>query len=465
MCLSHERTTVILHRSAQSLGRVVENARAVRDVSQPGDHSGAMSGTEPVRVSKQAARRFVLGKQGLWPGRRWAAKAGTADAVVACEHLQLDPLVIVARSHDLVLHARVVGCQAEFFDALAYDELCFFDWDGWLAVRAMAQLPYWRSLMRRHREQPRMVGMVDRFGAAIDAMRTLLAERVSLASCDFKKAHRRAIVSYRGTKDSSLILYYLWLVGDAMTHHRDRFERVYALTEAVAPAHLIREAPNVETDRFMARKAVAFAGIGTPGPLSRLLCRTVHKPEERATEDGLVESGDLARIEVDGWPGRYFMVTQDVCLLDDVASGRVPASSDSIETTTEDEVMLWSPLDPTIERRRAKALFEFDYVWEIYKRAEHVAVGRYAMPILWGDRFVGRIDLRTDRRSHTLVVNGIWLEDATLARVPQFRDALRAGLQRMLAFLQTEELNAATTETQIWRAITARNPRRRAPRR
>src|SRR5947199_4198529 len=99
----------------------------------------AMSGAGPVCIDKQAARRFVLGRQGLWPGRRWVGKAGTRDAVIACEHLQLDPLVIVARSHELVLHSRVIGFEAEFFDALAYDERLFFDWGGWLAVRPMAE--------------------------------------------------------------------------------------------------------------------------------------------------------------------------------------------------------------------------------------------------------------------------------------------------------------------------------------
>jgi uncharacterized protein YcaQ len=421
---------------------------------------------QPARIDRQAARRFVLGRQGLWPGRRWAGKAGTRAAVVACEHLQLDPLVIVARSHELMLHSRVVGFEIGFFDALAYDERLFFDWGGWLAVRPMAELPYWRALMRRHREQPRMVGMVEQHGAAIAAMRSLLAERGTLCSRDFKAADRRAVVSYRGRKDSSLILYYLWLVGDAMTHHRDGFERVYALTETVAPAHLISEASDADTDRFMARKAVAFAGIGRPGPLTRTLARPVAKDEERAIEHALRESGELVRVEVEGWPGRHFVIASDVDLLDELSRGHVPAEWAPIETTTEEEVTLLSPLDPVIERRRAKTLFEFDYIWEIYKKQEQVKFGRYAMPILWADRLAGRIDLRTDRRSNTLVINGVWLEDDAVARSAEFRDALKSGLQRMLGFLNTDRVDATTVhDPRLRRAIVSLNPKRRAPRR
>jgi uncharacterized protein YcaQ len=61
-----------------------------------------------VRISLQTARRFILGRQGLWPGRRWQGLAGTERAMRAMEHLQLDPLGIMARAQDLMLHSRVI---------------------------------------------------------------------------------------------------------------------------------------------------------------------------------------------------------------------------------------------------------------------------------------------------------------------------------------------------------------------
>ncbi len=421
---------------------------------------------EVVSVSAEVARRFVLGKQGLWPGRRWAGKPGTRAAMTACEHLQLDPLVIVARSHDLVLHSRVTGYRPEFFDAVTYEERRFFDWGGWLAVRPMTELPYWRTLMHRHRERTRMLQIVSEHGAALDTIRALLHERGTLTSRDFKASDRLAVDSYRGRKDSSLALYYLWLTGEAMTHHRDGFERVYAPAAAVAPAHLLPPAGAEATDLFIARKAVAFAGIGRPGPLSRPLARTVSKVEASAIERALVESGELVAIDVDGWTGRRFVVGADVGLLDRIAQGRVPRAWKALETTTDEEVALLSPLDPVLERQRAKDLFGFEYVWEIYKRPEHVVFGRYTTPVLFGDRLAGRIDLRTDRSARTLVVNGVWLEDAALARAPEFLDALGAGLRRMSTLLQTDRFDAAAvTDARVRRAISSLNPKRRTSRR
>jgi uncharacterized protein len=408
-----------------------------------------------VKISKHAARRFVLGKQGLWPGRRWEGEAGTRDAITACENLQLDPLVIVARSHDLMLHSRVAGYETTFFETLTYEQRLFFDWGGWLAVRPMDELPYWRALMHRHRDTPKTAKLVAAHRATFDEIRDLLRERGTLSGRDFKAEERRKVVSYRGTKDSTLVLYYLWLVGEAMTHHREGFERVYALTETVAPPNLITARGDPETDRFIARKAVAFAGIGRIGPLSRSLVRKVAKAEELAIEQSLFEAGEIMPVEVDGWPGRHFVLGADADLVDDVASGRVPRAWSPIDATTDNEVVLLSPLDPVMERKRANALFGFDYVWEIYKKPELVTFGRYAMPILWGDQLAGRMDLRTDRKSSALVINGIWLEHGALARSPQFLDALQRGVGRALSFLKVDRVDAtAVVNPRVRRAIT-----------
>ena len=103
-----------------------------------------------------------------------------------------------------------------------------------------------------------------------------------------------------------------------------------------------------------------------------------------------------------------------------------------------------SPLDPVSARGRAKVLFDVDYVWEIYKRPADVVFGRFTMPILWGDRIVGRIDLKHQRSTRTLVVNGLWFEAeaAADARNRQLREALRLALRRMQALLEADRLDA-----------------------
>src|SRR6476660_8194702 len=100
-------------------------------------------------IDIDTARRFILGKQGLWPGRRWRGVQGAEQAMRAIEFLQLDPLQIVARSQDIQLHSRVLDTRPGMWEELAYQQRKFFDWGGWLAVRPMDDLPYWRVVMRR----------------------------------------------------------------------------------------------------------------------------------------------------------------------------------------------------------------------------------------------------------------------------------------------------------------------------
>jgi uncharacterized protein YcaQ len=375
--------------------------------------------------------------------------------MIACEHVQLDPLVIVARSHDLMLHARVAGYRPELFHELAYDERQFFDWGGWLAVRSMEELPYWRVLMRRDRDDnPRMARVADALGPTIAEIRATLHERETVSSRDFAAADRRAMGTYRGNKDSSLALYYLWRVGEAMTHHREGFERVYALAESVAPEHLLREADEADVERFMLRKQVAFNGIGRFTVLSDVLHRPVSAAQARVIEGQLVESEDITAVAVEGWPVRSFVLTSDLPLLDAVDRGRVPRGWAPIGTTTDDEVALLSPLDPVVDRARARAVFGFDYLWEIYKRQDLVQYGRFTMPILWGDRLVGRVDLRTDRATKTLVVNGLWMENDADAKSKQFREALRLGLRRLTAFVEADRLDAdAVSDVRLRRSL------------
>ena len=215
-------------------------------------------------IDLETARRFILGKQGLWPGRRWRGARGTEQALRAMEYLQLDPLQIIARSQDITLHSRVLNYRPDLWEDLAYRQRKFFDWGAWLAVRPMDELPYWRVVMRRERDgdgDPRIRALARDHADAIVEMRAVLRERSIVSNRDFDMATRTRTQSYRGRKDSALALYYLWHTGEVMTHHRDRFERVYALTENVAPAHLIRESGEAEADRFLVKKEVGFSGL------------------------------------------------------------------------------------------------------------------------------------------------------------------------------------------------------------
>jgi uncharacterized protein len=404
-------------------------------------------GSGPVEISHEAARRFILGKQGLWPGRRWRGVAGTEQAMRAMEYLQLDPLQIIARSQDIKLYGRVLEYTPGMWEHPTYQQRKFFDWGGWLAVRPMEELPHWRVVMRRERDgNGRLQAIARDHADAIAEVREVLRERGTVSNRDFAMATRTRTASYRGRKDSAIALYYLWITGEVMTHHRERFERVYALTEAVAPAHLIRESEEAEADRFLIKKEVAFSGLSRLGRSADSYRRGDPSGVGKRICEEMLAGGELVEVKVEGWKAVHYALGGDLATLRELSAGRVPEEWTPLATTTEEEVTFLAPLDNVSARGRAKTLFGFDYVWEVYKPEPLRKHGYYVLPILWGDRLVGRFDSKLDRASSTFVVLGFWLEDAALAQDERFAAALARGFARFAAFLGASRLDASAIE-------------------
>lgn len=403
-------------------------------------------------ITSDTARRFILGKQGLWPGRRWRGITGTEQAMRAMEYLQLDPLQIIARSQDITLHSRVLDYTPGMWEELAYQQRKFFDWGGWLAARPMDELPHWRVVMRRERESPgRISSMGCDHADAIVEMRAILRERGTVSNRDFAMATRTRTQSYRGRKDSALALYYLWRIGEVMTHHRERFERVYALTELVAPAHLIRESDEAEADRFLIAKDVSFSGLSRISRTSDSFHRGVPFDQVQQLRAAMVADGDIIEVQVEGWKALHYALGSDAEALRDLSAGRVPQAWAPLETTTTDEVVFLAPLDQVSARGRAKVLFGFDYVWEVYKPEHQRKFGYYTLPMLWGDRLVGRFDSKLDRTSNTFMILGLWLEDQALGKDEAFAEALACGFARFVTLLGASTLDATAIREPLLR--------------
>ena len=402
--------------------------------------------SDMLTISLDTARRFVLGKQGLWPGRRWRGGKGVEQAIRAMAYLQLDPLQIIARSHDIILHSRVLDYTPGAWESAAYQKRKFFDWGGWLAVRPMDELPHWRVVMRRERDcGPDVDARIRKMGKdhaeAIDEMRVILRERGIVSNRDFEMATRTRTASYRGRKDSALALYYLWRIGEVMTHHRVNFERVYALAENVAPANLLRESDEDKANRFLIKKDIDFSGLSRLNRTADAYFRGVPFSRLKQLRETLLADGEIVEVQVEGWKQTHYALGSDAKLLGEVGAGRVPKAWAPMGPTTLEEAAFLAPLDPVSARGRAKILFGFEYVWEVYKPEHQRKYGYYTLPVLWGDKLVARFDSKLDRASNTFVILGLWLEDKTLAKDEAFAEALARGFTRFIAFLGADKLD------------------------
>jgi uncharacterized protein YcaQ len=386
-----------------------------------------------IELTREVARRFLLGRQGLWPGRRWRGLPGTDTAMRAMGNLQLDPLRVVARAQDLALASRVLDYHENDWAILTYERRKFFEWGGWLAVRPIAELPYYRVLMRRAQGDWWADWVLAEHATAIEEMRRILPKRRELANRDFAMGERARVDSYRGRKDSSVALHYLWRIGEAMvTRRTPTFERVYAPSKAVAPRRFLREASDEAADDFLLRKMVRTAGFSKFSLPNRSLARDVTRGEIEAWRHRQLEEGVLVEVAIEGLRGRYVALAAEVPILETLARGRIPRAWKPLDATTTEEVTFLSPLDPVIhDRDRTRALWAFDYKWGVYDKLEKRAFGYYDLPILWGDRLVARADLKVERRAGRLQVLGFWYEDEATREDPAFQAALERGYERL----------------------------------
>jgi len=390
-------------------------------------------------------RRFILGKQGLWPGRRWQGKAGTAEAIRAVEAVQIDPITVIARSHEITLWGRVADYHPEYLDTLMHTDRLFFDYGSTLFIYPMNELPYWRLVMRRRADDERWKPYIKANGPLLDEIRAELRARGPLGNRDF--TNRARVENYRARKDSGLALFALWITGELMSHSRVRWERRYDFRENVAPAEWNYEASEEEAEDFFARETLSYVGICTARVWARSFAgdirRSVSAEEARQRLASLQDRGIFAPVMVEGNKDLHYVAGNDLPLLEALEAGQVPNAWQPLDTTTDTEVVFLAPLEIVSARGRAKKLFNFEYVWEVYKPAHTRRWGYYTLPILYGDTLVARIDPKLDRASNTLVIKGYWPEVDAPINTPKYADALAQGLAHFASFHKARKLDLA----------------------
>ena len=242
-------------------------------------------------------------------------------------------------------------------------------------------------------------------------------------------SERTRVDNYRGRKDSALALHYLWRVGEAMVTRRERFERVYALTEAVAPASALREVDDAEADDVLVRKVVAAAGLTQLNGIATMYVYG-HKAtgaELEALRDRWLSDGSLVEVQVEGWRATQVRSGADATILAALeAGGCRPTGRRSRRRPTRRRRSCRRSIRsaPAVVPSRCSASTTSG---RSTSRSRSDAFGYYTMPILWGDRLVGRFDPKLDRTTSTLVINGLWLEDERLPATRRSATRWRPG--------------------------------------
>jgi uncharacterized protein YcaQ len=398
------------------------------------------------RIDANAARRFLVERHLLTTPRSLEPGLdGVRAAVARLGSVQFDPLGVAGRNHDLVLHARVRDYESAWTDSLLYGTRELFEaYNKGLSLLPTAELPWYRVGWDASSEY--RSGVLNKHAEAVAAILERIRLEGPLSSLDFER--KPAIDWWWGpTSEARALLEALSASGIVGLSRRDGNRRYFDLMERLMPPELLALRPSEHDQRrhkllsrYRAHGLLGAAGSGelwlgtgkgrreTGDPPA-----TIVRGELR---DEFVADGDLIPVAVDGLRGyRYILGTEEELLDDAVRRGPAPTP----------EVTFLAALDPFVwDRELLRSLFDFDYVWEVYVPEHKRRWGYYVLPILFGDRLVGRIEPRLDRAAHKLRILGIWWEDGFAPRrADGFVAALRVALSDYMEFVGASTLEWA----------------------
>ena len=362
------------------------------------------------QVSAPAARRFLALRHLLAPPRSLAADPESVLRVVdRIGSLQFDPLEVAGRNHDLVLLARIAGYRREWTDHWLYaDRRLYETYNKSLNIVPVAELPLYRWIWDREGRHhgPRAF---DEHAPLVEELLGRIRDQGSLLPRDV--GPREAIDWYwRPTNQVRAILEALAEAGRIGIARREGNLRVYDLAERLFPADVLadRRPEEEQQEHRLLSRYRGHGLLGASGNQELWVGGTGYAADRARRRAALVEAGRLFPVQVQGIKGERFVVAEDLPFLD---RAEAEIAGDAPPGDARAGVTFLAPLDPLCwDRDLLRRLFAFDYVWEVYVPAAKRRWGYYVLPILYGDRLVGRIEPRIDRRGGTLNVLGLWWE-------------------------------------------------------
>jgi len=363
-------------------------------------------------VRRLAVRAQLLDGQSDLP----AGKEGVARAIEQLGYVQIDTISVVARAHHQTLWARRSDYRpAMLHDLLAVDRRVFEYWGHAASVLPMSDFRYYLPKMRR---SPTSVYGKSWLAENAETVRHVV-DRIraegALASKDFERPKGEKAGAWWDWKPAKMALEILFSQGELMVAERRNFQRVYDLTERVLPETVdLRVPPDSEVNRFFVLRALDAYGVATEREMRFHILGPSAGDISTAVEE-LGEDGLIRRVAVEGADGQAFYLREGQPA--QVRSDAPPP-----------RCRLLCPFDNLIiQRDRTQWLFGFDYTLECYLPEAKRRYGYFIFPILFGDRLVGRLDPKADRRAKVLIAKTLTLEvdvDGADGLLPALAEAL-----------------------------------------
>lgn len=380
--------------------------------------------THAPMVPVQTARALFLSLQGLTADcSRPCSPRALAEEIERLGFVQLDSINVVERAHHHILGTRFRAYKPEMLDALHRRGALF---EHITHDASLIPSQWFRHWHHRFLKTPSSAWFRQQLGPkprqVLREVRRRIEVEGPLMARDFDDPQGRAGTWWQW-KPAKAALEFLWRAGELAVAERRNFHKVYDLSERVIPQkHYEPRSTQTELVAWACSSALTRLGVATPREIAGYW-RAVSLSAVQQWLRAALRSGaavPVLREAVDGTKIRAVALAS----WEQEASRVSPANP---------AMRLLSPFDPAIrDRRRCLELFGFHYRFEAFVPEPKRQYGYYVLPILWGDKLVGRLDPKLDRKTGTLTVLGLWWEPRVPAsdqRKRALNDALNAYSQ------------------------------------
>jgi uncharacterized protein YcaQ len=387
-------------------------------------------------IPAAAAQRLFLGAQGLLddPARR-ATTASLQTLIARLGFVQVDTINVLARAHDLTLFSRLDGYRPEQLRKLLEDKRSHFEgFTHDAAAIPTAFFHHWKPRFARDRARIQTHAWWQYHFRGTDGVQVVkdVKARIEgegpLKSSDFEHPEKRG--PWWGWKPQKAALDFLWRSGELMVPRREGFQKVYDLTERVLPNHHALPCPDpAEHLEWACSAAAERLWVFTPKELADFW-DSIEPSEAKAWCVAAEKAGRIVSVKIEDTDGA---VRPAFALADWAARlAKLPEPPD--------RTRLLCPFDPILrDRNRALRRFGFDYRFEAFVPEPKRHYGYFVLPILEGDRLVGRLDPKLHRDRGLLEIKGLWWEPGVKATKVR-RRGLDEAIERMATFVGADEV-------------------------
>lgn len=383
----------------------------------------------------EEARHFILGKQGLLGTYRFVGKGGALQYIQQAGCIQYDPVDVCGKNAELTLQSRVKGFTRSMLAELLYVDRLLVDYsDKELSIWSREDWPYfsgYRAMSKVH-------------GAGFEGIPELEARAIAFirehgpVSSDTLpiegKIYWHSSMHWSGhwqnqSHAARSVLEQLYTDGVLLIHHKSGSRKYYDLAERYFSPELLNAENPCPDDmallRWRIKRRVGAVGMLWNRRSDAWLGINMSTEQRNAAINALEADGIIVKAEVESIRSPLFFLAEDIPLMEEVRQGALD---------TKPRLEFLAPLDPMLwDRKLVEALWDYHYKWEIYTPVNQRKYGYYVLPILYGDKFVGRIEAAADRKAATLVVRNIWYEDG-VRPTKKLARAIEGACRRLAKF-------------------------------